>query len=149
MPRVLFLVNLLEDGVYCCHVRVACDSAHQLQELLSRPSVRGKDGWEVLIEKGPSRGYDGKPLYQADIRLFTRLPSPEPPPPPPSAYEPDDFMVSDGVSQVAYATHANATEERPAMKEGNPLTWEQRANLQKASKALLQQLGVSDLGRRR
>ena len=146
MPRILFLVNLLEDGVYRCHVRVAFDSARQLQEFLSRHSVREKDGWEVLIGNGPSRGYDGKPLYQADIRLFTRLPSPEPPPLP-SADEPDDFTVSDGVSQVDYATRANAAEPRPEVKEGNTLTWEQRASLQKASKALLQQLGVKDLGR--
>lgn len=148
MPRVLFLANFLEDGVYCCHVRVAFDSARKLQEFLSRHSVQEKDGWEVLIRKGPSRGYDGKPLYQADIRLFTRLPSPEPPPLP-SADEPDDFTVSDGVSQVDYATRANAAEQRLEMKEGNSLTWEQRASLQKATKALLQQLGVSDLGRGR
>jgi hypothetical protein len=148
MPRVLFLVNLLEDGVYRCHVRVAFDSAHKLQKFLSRHPVREKDGWETLILKGPSRGYDGKPLYHADIWLFTRLPLPEPPPRP-SAHEPADFMVSDDRPQVDYAPRANASEQKPEVKEKNSLTWEQRAALQKASKALLRQLGVSDLGRGR
>jgi hypothetical protein len=57
----------------------------------------------------------------------------------PSSHEPTDFMVSDGRPQVDYATRSNASEQRTEVKEGNPLTWEQRANLQKASKALLQQ----------
>lgn len=146
MPRILFLVNLLEDGIYCCHVRVEFASARQLQEFLSRSPVPAKDGWETVITKGPSRGYDGKPLHHADIRLSTRLALPESSPPP-AAYEPEDFIVSDGQRQVDYATGTNDAEQRPEVKKEQPLTWEQRASFQKASKALLQQLGVPCEGR--
>jgi hypothetical protein len=86
MPCVLFLVNLIEDGVYRCYVRVAFASVHTSQKFLSRHSVREKDGGEVLIGKGSSRGYDGKPLISrghlafhatstpgaADAALFSR-----------------------------------------------------------------------------
>jgi hypothetical protein len=38
-------------------------------------------------------------------------------------------------------------QERPDGIQSEPLTWEQRAALQKATKSLLLELGVSELGR--
>jgi hypothetical protein len=147
MPRVLFLVNLLERGVYTCHARVSFASARELQEFLSRGSVREKDGWGVRIMKGPSRGYDGKPLYQADIWLSSSLPFPAQSVPR-SSQEMADFIVSDSGPQGTYGTDATAPEQTPEARSST-LTWEERAALQKASKALLQQLGVPCLGRRK
>ena len=71
MPRVLFLVNLIEHGVYRCHARVAFASAQELQDFLRRTDVPERDGWNVTINRGPARGYDGKPLHYADVYLLT------------------------------------------------------------------------------
>lgn len=144
MPRVLFLVNLIEYGSYLCHARVRFDSARELQEFLARNSATEKDGWSILINKGPDRGYDGKPLHHADIRLSAPLPLPEPMPPLPSQ-EIADFAVSDRESVVEYGRSASA--EKPEAATSARLSWEQRNAFQKATKTLLQQLGVSDLGR--
>jgi hypothetical protein len=143
MPRVLFLVNLIEYGLYICHARVRFASARELQEFLARNSVRERDGWSIAINTGPDRGYDGKPLHHADIRLSAPLTLPEQFTPLPSQ-ETADFAVSDRTSVVEYGR--NASEEQPEDTRRTHLTWEQRGALQKASKALLTQLGVSDLG---
>lgn len=144
MPRVLFLVNLIEYGLYICHARVRFDSSHELQEFLARNTARERDGWSILINRGPDRGYDGKPLHHADIRLSAPLPLPEQSTPLPSQ-ETADFAMSARESVADYGR--NAPEEKPEDPRRAHLTWEQRDAFQKASKALLKQLGVSDLGR--
>lgn len=79
MSRVLFLVNRLAHGFYRCHARVACASEQQeLQDLFRREDPQERDGWSVVINRGPSLGYDGKPLHHADIYLSTLLSPLEP-----------------------------------------------------------------------
>ena len=144
MSRVLFLVNLMEHGSYTCHARVSFASTHELQEFLVRNSDRERDGWSILITRGPSRGYDGKPLHHADIRLSSSLPLPERLTPLPSLEMPV-FTVNDSAPGNTYGT--GAVEERPHERRREHLTWQEEMKLQKSSKALLLHLGVSDLGR--
>src|SRR4051794_9824602 len=75
MPRVVFLVNLIEHGAYICHARVAVDSARELREFLMLNRDPTGESWSITINRGPGRGYDGKPLHQADIFLSTPLSS--------------------------------------------------------------------------
>jgi hypothetical protein len=89
-----------------------------------------------VIHRGPSRGYDGKPLYHADVYLSTEI----------LPHEPAGFMVKDGAPEES---SLGSDRDRPALPGSIPLTWQQRAALQKASQALLQQLGVSDVGQGR
>jgi hypothetical protein len=56
MPRVLFLVTLIEHGSYRCHARVECASARELQDFLTRRTAPEKDGWSITIHRSPSRG---------------------------------------------------------------------------------------------
>jgi hypothetical protein len=134
MPRVLFLVNLLEHGSYKCHARVAFASARELQDFLRRNDLRERDGWGVSINSGPARGYDGKPLHHADIWLSTPLPP----------LEPSDTMVQDSGPETTYGR--GVATARPEGRRDH-LTWEERNRFQQATKALLLQLGVNDLGR--
>jgi hypothetical protein len=115
-----------------------------LQDFLAQNSARERDGWSILITRGPSRGYDGKPLHHVDIRLSTSLPLPEQSTPLPSPERPD-FTVNDSGSENTYGPRVS--EEKPQEREREHLTWEERDSLQKATKVLLRQLGVKDLGR--
>ena len=113
MPRVLFLVNLLEQGSYKCHARVAFASARELQDFLRRNDIRERDGWSVTINRGPARGYDGKPLHHADIYLSTPLPP----------LEPTDLRVKDSGPESNYGRGV-ATESPEGRRDH--LTWEER-----------------------
>lgn len=135
MPRVLFLVNRLEHGSYICHAWVAFASARELQEFLGRNTARERDGWSITINRGPAHGYDGKPLHHADVYLSTPLPH----------LEPLDPIVQDSGPVNDYG--ADASEERPEQKKRDYLTWKERDAFQRATSALLLQLGVTDLGR--
>jgi hypothetical protein len=139
MPRVLFLVNLREHGSYICHARVTFASARELQEFLTRNTAQEKDGWRVLITRGPARGYDGKPLHHADIRLYVgcirvavyrhALP------------ETTDFTVTDGESLADYGR-----EEESHRNEKRTPHLERAEHASAGEQALLLQLGVTDLG---
>jgi hypothetical protein len=48
-----------------------------LQKFWGRQRDLTGESWAVTINRGPARGYDGKPLHHADIFLSTPLPSPE------------------------------------------------------------------------
>lgn len=56
-----------------------------------------------------------------------------------------DFTVNDGGTEYTYGRRG--AEELPLERSREHLTWEERVALQTASKALLVQLGVTDLGR--
>ena len=133
MPRLLFLVNLIENGAYICHTRVAFDSARELQEFLGRNRDPAGYGWGVTIHRGPARGYDGKPLHQADIFLSTPLPSPE---------RPRSLVRESG---TAYDGTASGPEEQTEIASPG-LSWEQRNRFQKEAKSILRRFGVTDLG---
>jgi hypothetical protein len=133
MPRVLFTANFLENGVYTCHARVGFASARELQDFLIRNTFPERDGWGIVIHRGPSRGYDGKPVYQADIRLSAVLPPP---------WQPELRVHESAPEGNGYGSD----QERPDGTPSEHLTWEQRAMLQKATTALLLQLGISALG---
>jgi hypothetical protein len=167
MPRVLFTANSLENGVYTCHVRVGFASAPELQDFLTRNTLPERDGWGVVIHRGPARGYDGKPLYQADIWLSTALStvmssvarrakeeasatrldeavaaslrrSREADAPPP--WQPA-LTVRESVQE---GNGYESDQERSDVTPSEHLTWEQRSALQKATQALLLALGVAD-----
>jgi hypothetical protein len=132
MPRVFFTSDFLEDGVYTCHVRVGFATAHEQRDFLERNRPPNDDGWTISIASHPCQGYNGRPLYQADIRLSAILP-------PPWRLE---FAVSEsGPESNGFGNN----EKRPDVRQSGYITWEQQASLQKASQALLRQLGVSDL----
>src|SRR5262245_6265333 len=97
MPRVLFLVNLLEHGLYTCHARLAFATALELQDLLRRNTIPERDGWSVTINRGPSHGYDGKPLHHADVYLSTPL----------LPLEPTDLLVKDSGPASSYGTEVS------------------------------------------
>jgi hypothetical protein len=65
MPHVLFTANFLENGVYTCHARVG------FAIFLTRNAFPERNGWGIMIHRGPSRGYDGK--YPAFHRAPTTL----------------------------------------------------------------------------
>jgi hypothetical protein len=123
---------------------VSFASARALQGFLAQNSDWERDGWNIQITHGPLRGYDGKPLHQLNIQLSTALPSPEPPTSLPASERSDD-AVHDSGTENPYGT--GVVEERPQARRREHLTWQEQMALQQASKALLVQLGVSDLGR--
>src|SRR5262245_15595392 len=138
MPRLLYLVNLIEHGSYRCHAWIRFASARELQGFLRRNTAPERDGWGIQILQRPARGYNGKPLHEVHIWLSTPLPPLEPLPCLPSRV-PADGAVSDRESHAVYDKGAGGeTGEEPRR---DFLTWEERYTLQQAAKALLRQLG--------
>jgi hypothetical protein len=125
---------LIEHGAYVCHARVEFASARELQEFLGRHRDPIGESWRVTINRGPARGYDGKPLHQADTFLSTPLPAPE---------RPNSLVKESGTE---YDGTASASEARTEIASPS-LSWEQRNRFQKETKSILRQLGVTDLGR--
>ena len=137
MSRILFVSNFLENGIYTCHARIGFASAREQRDFLKRNNAPpDANGWRIGITSKPLRGYDGTPVYQADIRLSTRV-SPQQP----------DWAVHES-SPLANGS-AGADDTPPVVTRQDALTWTQQAALQRDTTALLRQLGVTDLGWRR
>jgi hypothetical protein len=134
MPKVLFLVNLLEHGTYTCHVRVEFGVKRELQEFLERNNAPNCEGWDLRMSRPATRGYDGKPLYQADIRLSKHLSLPPPP----------ELSVHDDLA--AWPSSSGDDSQCPTEGVKQALSWQERSALQKETKGILSRLGVTDLG---
>ena len=137
MSRILFVSNFLENGIYTCHARVGFASAREQRDFLQRNNAPpDANGWRIAIASKPLRGYDGKPVYQADIRLSTCV-SPRQP----------DWAVHESGPQADGS--AGSYDIQPDRTRRDALTWAQQAALQRDIAALLRQLGMTDLGWRR
>ena len=72
MPKLLFLVNFLERGVYTCHARVGFASAHEFMQLYPNAKllIAGKDDLardrrklltaKIAITQGQMRDYEAR-----------------------------------------------------------------------------------------
>ena len=134
MLKVLYAHNFLDPRQRSCEARIGFDRADELREFLERNNAPNVDGYHVAISYQPRRGYDGKPVYQADVLISTPLPPEEPP----------ALVVKEGDWEDVYVSDVAAERRNGSAKEA--LSWKQREQFRKATKDILRQLGVTDLG---
>jgi hypothetical protein len=136
MSRLLFLVNHLTGGVYTCHARIEFASAQEQQTFLEREQPSDTNGWHISVSSPDRKGYDGKPVYQTDVRLSTPYP------------------------RLASQAHTDQTDRLEEIREDHAdygrhhtqqdgLTWQEQFTFQNETADLLDRMGVTDLGWRR
>jgi hypothetical protein len=69
MPKVLFAHTFLDPRWYSFEARIGVDREDQLQAFLERNNAPNIQGCHLAISYQPRQGYDGKPVYQADVTI--------------------------------------------------------------------------------
>ena len=134
MPRLLFLVNHLTGGVYTCHTRLEFASAREQQTFLQRERPIHTHGWHLSLSSPARKGYDGKPVYQTDLRLSTPYPR--------AAARPETEPKAPQEERVCEDNSALGRNHSPP----DGLTWQEQHLFQREITDLLRQMGVTDLG---
>lgn len=134
MPKVLYAHNFLDPRQRSFEARIGFDRANELREFLERNNAPNVDGYHVAISYQPRRGYDGKPVYQADVLISKPLLPQELP----------NLVVKEGRLEDGYASGISVKQTNRVASE--TLSWEQRERFRKETRDILQQLGVTDLG---